>query len=271
MTVHDMVFKACPETVRKRTKFMLHSGLLKSMERADRIVTDSEFSKSEIIKYYPDFSQKIRVVPCGVDSEKFHPISDKAIIRAVCEKYQIDSEYFLYLGTIEPRKNLSRLLKAYSGFIQNYTHPPKLVLAGSKGWNFEDILNLIPEMNLQNLVILPEYVQDADVCPLMNGAIAFLFPSLYEGFGMPPLEAMACGTPVLVSDSASLPEVVGDSALITKTEYASIERGMHRLYSDADLRKTLSLSGRKRAETLSWKHSAELLYHVYRELLPEDT
>ena len=270
VTVHDMVFKAFPETVRSRTKLMLQAGLLKSMKRADRIITDSLFSQSEIIKYYPEFASKIRVVPCGVDTEKFHPLSDKALISKVCEKYYIDSEYFLYLGTIEPRKNLAKLLKAYAEFIQEYAHPPKLVLAGAKGWNFENILQLIPEFNLQELVILPEYIQDEDVCPLMNGAIAFLFPSLYEGFGMPPLEAMACGTPVLVSNAASLPEVVGNAAVITRTDYHSIEAGMHQLYSDSDLRKNLSSAGRIQAESLSWQKSAELLYQVYQELLPED-
>lgn len=270
VTVHDMVFKAFPETVRNRTKLMLQAGLLKSMKRADRIITDSLFSQSEIIKYYPEFAPKIRVIPCGVDTEKFHPISDKALISKVCEKYHINSEYFLYLGTIEPRKNLAKLLKAYAAFIQDYAHPPKLVLAGAKGWNFENILQLIPEFNLQELVILPEYIQDEDVCPLMNGAIAFIFPSLYEGFGMPPLEAMACGTPVLVSNAASLPEVVGKAAVITRTDYHSIEVGLHQLYSNADLRKTLSSAGILQAQSLSWQKSAELLYQVYQELLPED-
>lgn len=270
VTVHDMVFKAFPETVRNRTRLMLHAGLLKSMKRADRIVTDSYFSQSEIIKYYPEFASKIRVVPCGVDTEKFHPVSDKALISKVCQKYHIDSEYFLYLGTIEPRKNLAKLLKAYAEFMQDYAHPPKLVLAGAKGWNFESILQLIPELNLTELVILPEYIQDEDVCPLMNGAAAFVFPSLYEGFGMPPLEAMACGTPVLVSDAASLPEVVGTSALITQTNYHAIEKGLHQLYTDSDFRKKLSISGRKQAESLSWERSAKLLYQVYQELLPED-
>ncbi len=270
VTVHDMVFQAFPETVRRRTKLMLQAGLLKSMQRADRIVTDSAFSKSEIIKYYPEFASKIRVVPCGVDTEKFYPLSDKTSVSSVCQKYHIDSEYFLYLGTIEPRKNLAKLLKAYADFIQEYIHPPKLVLAGAKGWNFENILQLIPEFNLQELVILPEYIQDEDVCPLMNGAIAFVFPSLYEGFGMPPLEAMACGTPVLVSNAASLPEVVGNAALITRTDYHSIEKGLHLLYKDSDLRKKLSSAGRIQAETFSWQKSAELLYQVYQELLPED-
>ena len=132
VTVHDMVYKTFPETVRGRTRYMLDTGLKKSMKRATRIVTDSEFSKQEIIRYFPQFADKIRVVYCGVNTERFHPVEDAATIQAVRDKYGIDREYFLYLGTVEPRKNLERLIAAYDQFRQGKTAPPYLVLAGGK-------------------------------------------------------------------------------------------------------------------------------------------
>ncbi len=268
VTVHDMVYKAFPETVRGRTRQMLDWGLIPSMKRADRIVTDSHFSESEIIKYYPEFRDKIRVVYCGVDAEKFHPVTDSGKIQAVCEKYHVPENYFLYLGTLEPRKNLERLIDAYSEFMKEYQHPASLVLAGGKGWMYEGIFQKVQSMKLQKHIIFTQYIDEADLCSLMSGAMAFTFPSLYEGFGMPPLEAMSCGTPVLVSDTASLPEVVRNCAMIVKADSVkSIQEGMHLLHDDSDLRNRLKKEGLERVKLFSWERSADELYKVYREIL----
>ncbi len=270
VTVHDMVYRAFPETVRGRTRRMLELGLHKSMRRADRIVTDSEFSKSEIIKYYPEFAEKIRVVPCGVDSERFHPETDPETLSKVKETYGLPEEYFLYLGTLEPRKNLERLIDAYAQFAKKVENPAKLVLAGGKGWLYDGIFQKVQELGLSEQVLFTQYIADEDLCALMSGALAFVFPSIYEGFGMPPLEAMACGTPVLVSDAASLPEVTGDSAVIVKADSTdSIAEGLYKLYTDEALRRRLSAEGLARAKEFSWERSAQLLYEVYSELLPE--
>ena len=271
VTVHDMVYKAYPETVRARTRHMLDLGLVSSMIRADRIITDSEFSKSEIIKYYPEFASKIRVVPCGVDSEKFHPVHDETAFRKIQKTYQLPDSYFLYLGTLEPRKNLENLISAYAEFAKMQEHPAKLVLAGAKGWLYDSIFQQVNRLHLEQQVIFTEYIQEQDLCILMSYALAFVFPSIYEGFGMPPLEAMACGTPVLVSDSASLPEVTGTDAVIVKPDsIPDMTNGLHRLFTDENLRKTLSQKGLARAKSFSWEKSAELLYQVYQELLPEE-
>ena len=270
VTVHDMVYKAFPETVRSRTRHMLDLGLVKSMRRADRIITDSEFSKSEIIKYYPVFADKIRVVPCGVDCGKFHPVTEQNLIRSICEKYQIPDRYFLYLGTIEPRKNLERLIQAYALFVKSYQNPPQLVLAGAKGWHNESLFQTIRKLNLEKSILFTEYIADQDLSAIISGAVAFVFPSVYEGFGMPPLEAMACGTPVLVSDAASLPEVTGTSAVIVPPEdIQAMAAGLEALDTDVALRQRLRDEGLARAKAFSWKHSAELLYQVYEEMLYE--
>lgn len=270
VTIHDMVYKAFPETVRGRTKFMLEMGLKKSMKRADIIVTDSEFSKSEIIKYFPEYSQKIRVVPCGVDCEKFKPCDNPKEISRVKKSLGINSDYFLYVGTIEPRKNLVRLIKAYKVFTKHVENPPELVLAGAKGWLCDDIYKLVKKLDLERKVIFTKYVPSEDMTPLMCGAIAFVFPSLYEGFGMPPLEAMACGVPVLASGEASIPEVVGDCAVICDAySVKSIAKGLYRLYKNPDLCRDLSLRGLERSKQFTWERSAEKLYSIYEELADE--
>lgn len=266
ITVHDMVYKAFPETVRSRTKMMLNTGLKRSMNQADIIVTDSEFSKSEILKYFPKYAEKIRVVPCGVDLERFKPCDTPERIPEVKKSLGIEGEYFLYLGTIEPRKNLERLISAYHIFTQRIKDAPKLVLAGGKGWLYDSIFQKVTDLKLTEKVIFTKYVPSADMNPLMCGALAFVFPSIYEGFGMPPLEAMACGVPVLVSDAASLPEVTGDCGVICDAySEESIAEGLYKLYSDSALRADLSIRGRKRAEGFSWDRSAEILYKVYKE------
>ena len=269
VTVHDMVYKAFPETVRGRTKVMLNTGLKKSMKRADIIVTDSEFSKCEIIKYFPQHEEKIRVVPCGVDLEKFHPCTEPERIPKVKESLGIEGDYFLYLGTIEPRKNLERLISAYNALAKKLGDKcPKLVLAGGKGWLYDGIFARVERLVLQDKVIFTKYVPSEDMNPLMCGALAFVFPSIYEGFGMPPLEAMACGVPVLTSGEASLPEVTGDCAVICDAySVESIAKGLYRLYKDDKLRKDLSVRGLERAKTFTWEHSAEILWSVYEELL----
>lgn len=266
VTVHDMVIKAYPETVRFRTRKMLETGLEKSMKRADAIITDSYFSKSEIEKYYPEYGHKVKVVPCGVDSGRFYPEKNTAEIERVRNKLSLPEKYFLYLGTVEPRKNLERLIEAYSIFLKDCGSPPKLVMAGGNGWLNSSIYSKADELGISENVIFTDYVDSADLRPLICGAGAFLFPSLYEGFGMPPLEAMSCGVPVLVSSSASLPEVTGDCAVIVDAySVQSIADGIGKLYENRDLCRKLSESGIRRAEQFSWKNSAEMLYNIYCE------
>ena len=269
VTVHDMVYKAFPDTVRGRTKFMLNMGLKRSMRRADIIVTDSEFSKEEILKYFPQHKRKIRVVPCGVDLERFKPCTDLERISKVKSSLGIEGDYFLYVGTIEPRKNLRRLIAAYAAFVKKVgENSPKLVLAGGKGWLDGEIYASVRKLGLEGKVLFTEYVPAGDMTPLMCGALAFVFPSLYEGFGMPPLEAMACGAPVLTTNAASLPEVVGDCAVICDAySVKSIAQGLYRLYSDKDLRAQLSRKGIERAKGFTWERSAQMLHDIYRELV----
>jgi glycosyltransferase involved in cell wall biosynthesis len=265
--VHDMAYKAYPETVRERTRFMLNKSLQKSCKRADKIITVSEFSKLEIIKYLGIDENKIVIMPNGVDLSIFHPnFSEKDICR-VTEKYGIPREYLLFLGTIEPRKNLERLIRAYALLKAEMPDVPKLVLAGGKGWLYESIFETVKVLNMESDIIFTGYVNEEDSPILINGAKIFLFPSLYEGFGMPPLEAMACGTPVIVSNVASLPEVVGDAALhVDPYSIDSIKDGIKDLIEDEKKRNELSASGIERAKQFTWDKSAEIVRKVFEDL-----
>lgn len=266
--VYDTVYKAFPETMNARTRFMLNLSMKRSCKRADIIVTISRFSKSEIIKYLGVSPDKIVVMPCGVDFELFRPGYDEEDIRAAKNKYGLKGGYLLYLGTLEPRKNIDRLVDAYALVRQRIDNPPKLVIAGRKGWQYDSVFKKVRELGLADDVIFTGYVDAPDSPLLMNGAIAFVFPSIYEGFGLPPLEAMACGTPVIASNAASLPEVVGDAALMVdpfSTE--SIADTIERIILDEDLRSELSRKGLERALHYSWDNSVRIIADAYDRLI----
>lgn len=266
VTVHDMVLRAYPETMRTRTRILLETGLKRSMKRADRIVTDSDFSRREIIRYYPEFAEKIRVVPCGVDPKRFAPAPDEEITR-VKAAHGLPDRYFLYLGTLEPRKNLVRLIEAYGILRKRCPDAPELVLAGGKGWHYEEIFAAAEQPGVKEHVHFPSYIPSGDMAALYSGAVGFAFPSLYEGFGMPPLEAMACGCPVLTAKAASLPEAVGNAALLCDPmKPGSIAKGLELMMQSEAARQKLRDLGLVRAAEMSWDSAAEKLYAVYREL-----
>lgn len=267
LMVHDMAVFAYPETLSWRTKYMLGMTLKKSTKRADHLLTVSEFSKSEMVSYLKLDPARITVIPNGVDFSRFHTGYSPEQIQGVAQKLGIDGEYFLYLGTLEPRKNIPRLIEAYALLQKKLENVPKLVLAGRKGWLYESIFERVKELGLEKDVLFAGYVSNEDTPPLMAGAKAFLFPSLYEGFGMPPLEAMACGTPVIVANTASLPEVVGDGGLyVDPFDIESMVSAMERIVLDQELCKQLSKEGAQRASMFTWENSGKILASVCRKM-----
>lgn len=270
VVVHDMVFKDCPETTSAKTRFLLNTFLKRSMKRADRVITVSEFSKQRIQHYYDISDEKISIVPCGVDTDRYRPLDDDddSVLEAIKRKYGIEGEYILYLGTIEPRKNILNLIKAYEKFTESGQDFPKLVIAGGKGWLFDEIFEYVDKHALNDRVIFTGYIQDNEKAPLLGGAEIFCFPSLYEGFGIPILEAMACGTPVLTANAASLPEVGGNACEYCDPLSAeSIKDGLERLWSDPETRSRLSSEGIEQAKKYTWKASARELMKVFREII----
>lgn len=269
--IYDMAYKSCPKTVDPKTRVWLEMSMKKSCRRADHIVTVSAFSKREIIKYLHVPEEKITVVPSAADPAVYHTDYSRERIQEVLNKYQIRQEYILYLGTIEPRKNLARLIGAYESLCRERTQTPQLVLAGKKGWLYREIYEKVRRLDAGSRILFTGYVEPEDGPVLMRGAKMFVFPSLYEGFGMPPLEAMACGTPVITSNTTALAEVAGDAGITVNPENeAEICRAMHRLLEDDLYRKRLVMRGLKRAKAYTWAESAAGLMEVYQKVAGND-
>lgn len=270
-TIHDMTIKAYPKTVRIENRIMMMLNLKKTCKRADRIITSSEFSKKEIVKYMDVNPDKISVLYSGVNLDLYKPCKNLKKIKKVRDKYSIPDKYYLYLGTLEPRKNIERLIMGY-GILKSKKEKkiPKLVIAGKKGWMYEDIFKLVKEKELLDDIIFTGYVTQAEAPILMSGAVAFVFPSLYEGFGMPPLEAMACGTPVITSNCASLPEVVGnDGILVDPYSVEEISNALEEIYIDSEKAKKMSIMGIERAKKFSWDILSKKLYEIYEQTIKE--
>lgn len=270
ITIHDMVSKVCPETMTIKNRILLGLKLKSSAKRADQIITVSENSKLDIIRYLKIVPEKITVVPPGVDTTVFHPDYRNEQIAYCKKKYNIDGNYFLYTGTLEPRKNIKRLVEAYAKAISTRDNAPKLVLTGMNGWNYKNIYKQVISSCVEDLVIFTDYIPTEDIAVLMNGALAFVYPSIYEGFGLPPLEAMNCGTPVITSNISSLPEVVGDAALlINPFSIDDISKALSEIMNNTELRLDLKNKGIVQSKKFSWEKSSEILMGVYRDLLKE--
>jgi len=268
LTVCDLVFREHPETVKFLTKISLNLHFRRSVNRADLIITVSDFTKKQLLSYYPELCNKrIEKVLIGVDTN-FYKKQETDVVNKILSKYNIDGDYILYLGTIEPRKNLVRLIEAYAGVIKTDKDAPLLVIAGMKGWLYGNIFKTVKQLGMEKNVVFTEYIPDSDKPALLSGAKMFCFPSLYEGFGMPPLEAMACGTPVLTSNTSSLPEICGDAAFyIDPFSVSEIEHGIRTLCHDEELRTELIKKGRERVKLFAWDVIAEQLYGLYEELV----
>lgn len=265
--VYDMAYKVYPETIGEKTLRMLNENLAESCRRADRIITISEFSKQEIIKYLGIPSEKIAVVPCAVDHSVYNNIIDLDLLNGIKNKFNIDQDYFLYLGTLEPRKNIERLIDAYAALHKRDTLIPKLVIAGKNGWNYDNVYKKVNDYKINESVIFTGYIKAEEAVTLLKGALAFVFPSIYEGFGMPPLEAMACGVPIITSNVSSLPEVVQDAGyLIDPFSAEDLSEAMFEIINNSEKREQLIEKGLKRAKEFTWKGSAELLRSVYENM-----
>lgn len=208
-TIHDICCWDCPETMKGMLKWYFRISHRVAIKKCKAIITISEFSKKRIHEKLNYPNDKIWLIYCGIDQDEFtvHPERSKL----VREKYNLPDEYILSLSTLEPRKNLPLLIHAYEDLIQRGEKLPNLVLAGRKGWKMDGLLEAIDE-KVKMRITFTGFVDDSDLSEVYGNAKFFVYPSMYEGFGMPPLEAIACGTPVISSDAASLPEVLGGTA-----------------------------------------------------------
>jgi glycosyltransferase involved in cell wall biosynthesis len=261
MTVHDLIFRHLPAHHKALNRWYLNWTMPLYCRRADHIIAVSEATRRDLIAAYALPSDKITVVPEAA-APHFQPQSEAARTRAR-DKYGLPERYLLYVGTIEPRKNLERLLAAWVPLYRSGDCPP-LVIVGKRGWLSDGFYAALEGCPVHEGVILTGYVPDADLPAIYAAATAFVFPSLYEGFGLPPLEAMACGTPVVCSNVSSMPEAVGDAALLVDPEDTrSIEEAILRIVTDSDLRASLRARGYERSGAFSWHLSAKRTLDVY--------
>ncbi len=263
VTVHDLGYLHFPEAHPRLQRLYLDLSTRWSARAAAHLLADSAATKADLATHYGTPPAKISVVYPGRD-ETLAPVHDPAAIEAVKARYAISGDYFLYLGTLQPRKNLARLVEAFAQFeIRNPRTETHLILAGKRGWLYDDLLAQARRLGLEGRVSLSGYVSEEDKAALLSGAVAFMFPSLYEGFGLPVLEAQACGCPVIASNTSSLPEVAGDGALLVDpAESDDIAEAMWRIVADPALREKLVERGFANARRFSWLACARSVLDV---------
>jgi glycosyltransferase involved in cell wall biosynthesis len=262
VTIHDLGYLPYPQAHTRLSRLYLHLSTWFSARAARRVIAISEATKRDLIKHYRIKPGKIEVVYHGHDPI-FAPVTDAAKIEQTLAKYGIHEPYCIHVGTLQPRKNLGVLVEAWAMLRERMDDPPMLLLAGKRGWLYESLLSSVQERNLGDLIKFADYVERDDLPALYSGALAMTFPSLYEGFGLPPLEAMSCGTPVLASTASSVPEVVGDAGILLDPNDAhSWASAVERVRQDTPLRAELSRKGVERAAQFTWERCARQTFDV---------
>jgi glycosyltransferase involved in cell wall biosynthesis len=266
VTVLDLSFLLYPECADRGLVAFLEQAVPLSVAAADLVVAISEQTKRDLVALLDVPPERVAVVPLGVEPH-FRPMTDEAALAAVRARLGIAEPFILSVGTLEPRKNLTLLIAAFARLKRGRRWPHRLVLAGQPGWLYEDVFRAVERFGLADDVIFPGYVAEADLPALYSAADVFAYPSRYEGFGLPPLEALACGTPVVCADASSLPEVVGDAALLVPpTDEAALATALERLLEDTTLRATLRQRGLARAARFTWAACAAQMRELYRRV-----
>jgi glycosyltransferase involved in cell wall biosynthesis len=258
-TIHDLGFHYYPEAHTLFQNVYLRWSTRHNARASVLVLADSLATQQDLIRYYGLASSKIAVVYPGRD-ETLAPVTEPPLLAAMHDRYDLQQPYLLYVGTLHPRKNLVRLVQAYARFLSQpagRAADPLLVLAGQKGWLYHEISDEVRRLGLGERVRFTGFVPEQDLAALLSGALAFVFPSLYEGFGLPVVEAMACGTPVICSQSSSLPEVAGDAALLVDPlDTEALAAALVRVVGDEGLRRELVQRGFQQARQFSWQRCA---------------
>lgn len=267
ITVHDLAFLHWPHFLTQDSA-AYYGQIDRAVRRAQHIIVPSESTKQDLVGLLGVAPNRVTVIYEAADPE-FAPIPVEPARCEVAAKYRLPETFVLFVGTIEPRKNVDGLLRAFRNLLDRY---PKeqvgLAIAGSQGWLYDDVLRLVKELKLDEAVYFLGRVPDPDLHKLYVAARCHVHPAHYEGFGLPPLEAMASGTPTIVSNTSSLPEVVGDAALLVNPEdWEELAVAMHRLLTDDQLHQTLREKGLRRAAGFSWELTAEKTLHVYHRIV----
>lgn len=269
VTVHDVICKAFPEGHTPDTLKEGEKQFAMIRQKADKIICCSQNTVNDVRKYFDIPESKITLVYQGADKNMFYRIGpdEEALAQGVLRKRAIVCPYILAVGTIEPRKNLSNLMRAFSILREKKVFDGKLVIAGMEGWMHNDLGVLIGQLGLKNHIVFTGYLPDSELRVLYNKAEVFVFPSLYEGFGYPIVEAFCCGAPVVTSNVSSCPEIAGDAALtVNPRNPEEIARAVEKVLTNRDLRETLRSKGLQRAQAFDFDKTALETLAVYREV-----
>ena len=262
VTIHDLGYLAYPQAHTRLSRLYLHVSTWFSARSARRVIAISEATKRDLVKHYRIDPRKIAVVYHGRDPI-FQPMLDEVSVEATAAKYGVSRPYCLHVGTLQPRKNLGLLVEAWAILRDSMEQPPRLLLAGKRGWLYDSLFEAVKKHRLSDLVKFADYVERDDLPALYSGALALTFPSLYEGFGLPALEAMSCGTPVLASNATSLPEVVSDAGLLLDPhDPRAWAESVARLLTDQGLRNDMSQKGLAQAASFTWERCAQETFGV---------
>jgi len=265
VTEHDIGFHRFPKLYKPRQVHIHERSMREAAKKAARIITVSEFSGREMSETYGIDPRKIAITPLGVDHKLYRPISDGIMIEQRLRHYQLPKPFFLYVGRLEAKKNITFLIKAFNEFKtrRGLGDPFRLALVGLPGYGYEEIKREIANSPFRSEILELGYIPESDMPYLMNGAEALIHPSLYEGFGLTPLQAMASGCAVLSSNAASLPEVIGDAGLFfSPNELEQLIHTMNRLIEEPGLKEGIRSKGLVRAQAYTWTRTAELTLPV---------
>jgi len=266
ITLHDLMLKIHPEFLPSKLSWAYFTITnWWAIKFADKIITISDFTSDEVSYFYPKSRPKITTIYNGVSAE-FRPVKDKQVLENVKKKYGITNDYILYVGTYKENKNLPTLVKAYAQLSYQMRHSYYLVIVGKQSTRYPEVPALIKQLGIESTVICVNCVSEEDLPVFYSGATVFVFPSIYEGFGLPIIEAMACGTPVVASNQASIPEIATDAAvLIDPLNVEGMSGAIYDVLSNHQLRKRLIEKGFERAKAFSWEKTARETMRLYCE------
>ncbi len=263
ITVHDLTFLHYPQYLTADARRYYSGHIQQAVEQADHILVDSKATQRDLMTMLNVPAAKITVHMLGVD-ERFQPLPHD-VTEAVIRKLELPENYILFVGTLEPRKNIAGLLDAYSRLLKRLPDAPPILMVGKRGWLFDETMALIDKMQLQDRVIWRENVDDENLPTVYNRASMLIAPSFYEGFGLTALEAMACGTVPIVSNRSSLPEVVGEVGLqINPDDPVALAEAMEKTLLDIHWRQAMRAAGLKRAAQFTWDKTASIVLSTYR-------
>lgn len=264
VTFHDMTFFLFPEMHTRSKRLFFPRAIRFSAKHSDSIIAVSDSTRRDAIRILNLPPERIVAVPNGID-QVFRPVADRQSLQECKRKYGLPDEFILYLGLIEPRKNVPLLLDAYAHLSRQKSIPP-LVLAGRRGWMVDEVFRLIDELQLKDKILLPGYIDSDDLPLIYNLASIFVYPSTYEGFGFPPLEAMACGTPVITTAVSAMLDYVGEAGLLVPPQdEQALTSALDRLLSDPVLRERLTKEGPAHAAPFTWERTARETMNIYEK------